>query len=64
MAESYEKRARAKRKQLERMRKLERKRARDPEAPKEETTGDEYLMTPEDYLELEAEEGEGEENDR
>ena len=48
MAESYEKRARAKRKQMERRQKLERKRNKDPEAAKEEVSGDEYLMTPED----------------
>lgn len=60
MAESYEKRARAKRKQLERMRKLERKRAKEPEAEKEEVSGDEYLMTPEDYAAQEAEEAEEE----
>ena len=60
MAESYEKRARAKRKQVERMRKLERKRLKDPEAPKDEVSGDEYLMTPEDY---EAMEEEGSENE-
>lgn len=49
MAESYEKRARAKRKQMERRQKLERKRNKDPEAVKEESSGDEYLMTPEDH---------------
>ena len=48
MAESYEKRSRAKRKQMDRSRKLDRKRNRDPDAPKEEVSGDEYLLTPED----------------
>lgn len=56
MAESYEKRARAKRKQVERKRKLERRRDRDPEAPRDEVSGDEYLMTPEDREAMEAEE--------
>ena len=61
MAESYEKRARAKRKQLERMRKLERKRTKEPEEEKVEASGDEYLMTPEDYAAME-EEGREEED--
>lgn len=68
MAESYEKRSRAKRKQMDRSRKLERKRSRDPDAPKEETSGDEYLMTPEDIeeqrLESESEAKEGEASDQ
>jgi len=55
MAESYEKRARAKRKQLERMRKLERKRTKEPEEEKIEVSGDEYLMTPEDRAAMEEE---------
>jgi hypothetical protein len=55
MAESYEKRSRAKRKQMDRSRKLERKRNRDPEAPKEEVSGDEYLQTPEDIAQLKQE---------
>ena len=62
MAESYEKRARAKRKQLERRRKLERKRTKEPdEEEKVEVSGDEYLMTPEDYAAMK-EEGREEED--
>lgn len=55
MAESYEKRSRAKRKQMDRSRKLERKRNRDPEAPKDEVSGDDYLLTPEDIEQQRAE---------
>ncbi len=61
MGDSYDKRARAKRKQQERRRKLERKRNQDEgDEPKEEISGDEYLLTPEDRDELAAEEAEQE----
>lgn len=60
MAESYEKRARAKRKQLERRRKLERKRSKEEDEEKVEVSGDEYLMTPEDREAMEEEEGDKE----
>ncbi len=49
MADTYEKRARERRKQQKRREKLSRKHNADPDAPRgEETDGNEYLMTPED----------------
>ena len=54
MADTYEKRARERRKQQKRREKLERKRNADPNAPREETDGSEYFLMP-------GEEPEGEE---
>ena len=55
MADTYEKRARERRKQQRRREKLARKRNADPDAPREETDGNEYLMTPEDRADLDRE---------
>ena len=47
MADTYEKRARERRKQQKRREKLERKHNADPEAtPREETDGSEYFLLP------------------
>lgn len=55
MADTYEKRARERRKQQRRREKLARKQNADPEAPRQETDGSEYLLTPEDREALEEE---------
>ena len=48
MADTYEKRARERRKQQKRREKLARKHSDDPSTPEEATDGSEYLTIPED----------------
>ena len=56
MADTYEKRARERRKQQKRREKLERKRNADPDAPREETDGSEYFLMPGEEPEEQTEE--------